>query len=173
MRLGTGPAASHNRGMRTAWILVAALAACASPRGPAEPSATAELEAVLVELYAAFGFDPGEEPDWRTQRAIYLPGASFVPPLRPGLEPCGEDAEAFLASFREFVLSGPYRASGLHERIVELRLEREGRLAHAFVTFEGFAPSAPREALTRGVDGIQLVHDGARWRLASFATEYE
>ena len=55
-----------------------ALGACrAVPEGP-PAEAEAEVRALITELYTAFGFDGGGEPDWEAQRARYLEGAVFA-----------------------------------------------------------------------------------------------
>lgn len=133
------------------------------------------LRATIDALYAAFCFDPGAEPDWATQRRIYLAGAVFIPPLRADRTPetVGvQDSKRFLADFAEYVASEPYRASGFHERIIGLDVGVFGGVAHAFVAFEGFVPG-DGATVTRGLDSLQLVHDGERWRLVSFTTQYE
>jgi len=164
-----------------ALIALGALGSCrAAPAGPRDavpdaPDAVAEVRATLDELYAAFCFDAGAEPDWETLRRIFLDGAAFVPPLGAdgaGPEPAAAGAESFLADFRSYALAEPHRSTGFHERIVGARVDAFGGVAHAFVAFEGFVPGDGR-AVTRGLDSIQLVHDGARWRLVSFATRYE
>ena len=145
------------------------LGACRSSEvGPSAPPA---LVATIHELYDAFSFDAGAEPDWATQRRIYLEGAVFVPPIRPGRAPVGEDTEAFLESFAELP-RGEFGETGFHERIIGLRVDSFGGIAQAWVAFEGFRPG-DGETLTRGLDGLQFVHDGEAWRLVSFTTQYE
>lgn len=127
---------------------------------------------MLDELYTAFCFDAGGEPDWDTQRRLYLAGAAFVAPLRPGRVPHGVSTQEFLDEFRSFAAAEPLAASGLHERILDTHVTAVGNLAHAFVLFEGFAPGSS-EVQSRGLDSLQLVHDGTAWRVVSFTTEYE
>ncbi len=151
------------------------LAGCRTAAPVASGGPEAEVTAIhqqLERLYAAFSFDAGEQPDWETQRGVYLPGAVFVPPMRDGSAPRIDDTQRFLADFERFATSAPYADTGFHERIVGLRIDVFGRVAHAFVAFEGFAPADGRTQ-TRGLDSIQLVHDGEAWRLASFATQFE
>lgn len=158
--------------MRPLLFLALLLGACrAVPKGP-PAEAEAEVRAVIAELYTAFGFDGGGEPDWEAQRARYLEGAVFVAPAREGAPAVAEDTEAFLAGFASYVRGGPYTESGLHERLLGVRVELFGGIAHAWVAFEGHAPGE-EEALTRGVDSLQLVRDAGVWRLASFTTQYE
>jgi len=146
--------------------------ASARPPAVAEDAEVARIRAMLDELYRAFCFDAGGEPDWDAMRARFAGGAAFYAPARPGGTPRGVDAERFFADFAAYVASEPVRSTGLHERILHARVDAFGGVAHAFVAFEGFAPGAD-EASTRGLDAIALVRDGERWLVASFATQYE
>jgi hypothetical protein len=155
-----------------AWLGVLLVTGCAGPQpsAPADPE-RARLEATLADLYAAFDFDPQGQPDWERLRELCHPQALFVPPLRSGGEPRPIGLEAWLAEFRDWVEHSPETGTGFHERIVRLRLEHFGAVAHAFVTFEGFVPGDGR-AVTVGVDSLQLVRDGEQWRVVSFSTQY-
>lgn len=131
-----------------------------------------ERAAAMVErLYRAFCFDAEGEADWATMRSLFAPGASFVDPFQVGREPKAVDAERFLATFAAWCKADDVRSTGLHERILRLRLEACGGIAHAWVGFEGFQPADGR-VRTRGVDSLQLVLDRGEWKLASFATQY-
>ncbi|MEM7309183.1 MAG: hypothetical protein AAF682_21035 [Planctomycetota bacterium] len=153
-------------------LVLAPLGGCrATGPGPV-PVAAAAAEDALVELYRAFCFDAGREPDWDAMRALFAEGAAFVAPIAPGATPRAVDATRFLADFRAYVRRPPYSETGLHERITHVRLDVYGAIAHAYVTFEGFVPGEAA-ARTRGVDSIQLVRAGERWLLASFTTQYE
>lgn len=152
-------------------LVLCACQATGAARGSSDP-ARAEIIELLDELYAAFCFDAEAEPDWETQRRLYMEGATFVPPADPERAAVGESTERFLAGFREYATSGEFREHGFHERILDVHVDLFGRIAHAFVAFEGFFPG-DGATVTRGVDGIQLVKDGQHWRLVSFTTQYE
>ncbi len=160
-------------------ILVMALAP--SCRGPDRETAGSAaipaddrraIRATLDGLYAAFGFDAGGEADWEGIRALCAEGAAFLAPASEGRPPRATGLDGFLADFRAWVASPSVAATGLHERITGVRLDGFGRIAHAFVAFEGYAPGDGR-TLTRGLDSLQLVRDGGRWLLVSFTTQYE
>ena len=133
---------------------------------------TIDAGSLFIDIDRLVPEDLAEVEDWEAQRAIYLDGASFVSPARVGLRPEGVDEASFLSDFREFVLEGPYAQTGFHERIVGLRVDTFGGIAHAFVAFEGFRPGEG-ETVSRGLDSIQFVRDGGAWRLVSFTTQYE
>ncbi len=165
------------RNVVAALVLPLALA-CQGPAGNATGTAEARaddgraLRATLDELYAAFCFDAGSEADWNAIRELCAEGAAFLAPVAPGRPPRATGVDGFLADFRAYVASPSVAATGLHERITGVRLDGFGRIAHAFVAFEGFAPGDGR-TLTRGLDSLQLVRDGERWRVVSFTTQYE
>lgn len=168
-----------SRRHRIAGVLLLALApACRGPARDASVAATLPaddrraIRATLDELYAAFAFDPGGEANWNAIRALCAEGAAFLAPGAEGRPPRATILDEFLADFRAWVASPAVAATGMHERITGVRLDGFGRIAHAFVAFEGCAPGDGR-TLTRGLDSLQLVRDGGRWRLVSFTTQYE
>lgn len=148
----------------------------AKPAAPAAGQSTsreqAELEILIGRLYRAFGFDAGGEPDWSVQRELFHPDCRFLGPVSPGREPRSEDLEQFLEGFAQFA-RGPQRGStGLHERILDVQLWSYEGIAQARVLFEGHLPGE-LNAVTRGVDALQLVRTPSGWRIVGFAAQYE
>lgn len=163
--------------MRLFWpVALALLVFAGTPAlgvAAADPAA-GEIRAVLDRLYLSFSFDAGGQPDWPAMQALFLPGAAFVDPIKVGVPPRGKPAAEFLEGFQSWVATDPKLKAGFRERIVAARIEHFGRIAHAFVTFEGYVPGpAAAKAETRGVDSIQLVLEGSAWKVASFTTQYE
>lgn len=167
--------------------LIAAVAACSfssrvaaqTPKASAHSSApvgdtqvTRAIRRTLDSLYEAFSFTAGGTPDWAAMRVLFLPGAAFVDPVKPDSPPGAIGADMFLKNFRQWVERTPKGKAGFRERIVAARIDHFGRVAHAYVAFEGYAPGKTT-AEERGVDSIQLVLDGAQWKVASFTTQYE
>jgi hypothetical protein len=152
-------------------ILLPLLAACqALQPGPAPlPD---ELKQSVEHLYEAFDFDAGGEADWESLERLFLEEASIVNPFSAGTPAQASSRAAFLRDFQAYVRSESVRATGLHERILAVRGEFRGNIAHTWVEFEGFLP-ATGERKTRGVDSIQWVLDSQRWRVASFTTHYQ
>ena len=138
----------------------------------ADARTTRAIRRTLDTLYATFSFDAGGAPNWTTMRALFLPGAAFVDPIKPSARPHAIDAERFIANFRQWVEETPKGKGGFKERIVAARIDHFGHVAHAYVTFEGFLPGVAT-AEERGLDSIQLVLDGATWKIASLTTQYE
>jgi hypothetical protein len=115
-------------------------------------AAQRDIRRTLDALYAAFSFNAGAEPDWSTQRALFLPGAAFVDPVAAGIAPRAIGVEEFLANFHRWVTT-------------------DSTLREGFVPKPGMATPPARP---RGVDSVQLVcDDHGMWRVASFTTQYE
>lgn len=162
--------------VRSLWMSCVAsllmLSACrTSPVEARDSGDRLAIERTLDELYRAFCFDPHGEADWEAMAALFIDGAAFVAPFVEGQTPHAVGADVFLADFKRYVASDAVRDSGLHERILHVRLDVFGQVAHAFVAFEGFAPG-DGETRSRGLDSIQLLRDRGRWRVASFTTQY-
>jgi len=134
------------------------------------------LESAVVDLYAAFNFDPGTLPDWARMRALFAEGAVFAYPIAPGDSVELLDADGFLAAFEGWAASPAMQADGFHERILHVETRRVGRVAQTSVLFEGFVPDPDAvgeiAAASRGIDQIQWALDAGTWRLVAFTSQY-
>jgi hypothetical protein len=52
---------------------------------------------------------------------------------------------------------------GFHEREISRRVDRYGTMAHVFSTYAAFRKKDDKEPFMRGINSIQLMHDGKRW----------
>lgn len=129
------------------------------------------LTQLVDDLYVAFSFDANREADWDALRGAFADGATFFSPIAPGGTPAGVDAETFIGDFRSFITKSPLGKTGYHERVIHIRIDQLGTIAHAWVTFEAFVPG--EEPDRRGVDSIEFMLDGTEWKLVSFTTQYE
>ena len=131
-----------------------------------------EIAKSIHALYDAFCFDPGAQPDWQAMQGLFAGGATFASPITKGAPARLADADGFLADFHAWVDSPDAQVKGFHERITKIDLLRIGRIAHAWVWFDGFEPGHDA-ILSRGVDSTQWVLDAGVWKLASFTTQYQ
>lgn len=150
-------------------LLALVLGACQAPVRSSQ--AATDVLQFIDTLYATFEFEAQREPDWDAMGAQFLEGAAFVSPASPRQTPTAADSATFLADFKSWVRTGEYHSTGLYERVLAVRVELFGGIAHAWVAFEGFLPGTG-EVKTRGLDSIQLVKDKQHWKLASFSTQY-
>lgn len=152
-------------------LVTIALAGCRAPL-PEVARLPADLRASVDDLYRAFCFDAGGGADWSSIDAHFLDGAAIVNPYPLEGTAKAVSKAQFLDEFRAYVASPAVRETGLHERILDVRGERTGNIAHTWVQFEGFIP-ATGAVRSRGLDSIEWVRDDKRWRVAAFTTQYE
>jgi hypothetical protein len=118
------------------------------------------LESTLDGLYDTIS-GPAGSRDWDRLRKLFLPGARLIPAIH---RPDGT-TEARVLSVDEFINASEPRLKemGFYEREIHRRVERFGSVAHVFSTYESrHAPSDVRP-FARGINSIQLFHDGKRW----------
>lgn len=130
----------------------------------APPAATESIEGIITTLYALISGPPGQARDWDAFRALFIPAARLIPTNRAvhgdqgGHPPEVMDVEAFIRTTAPLV-----EATGFEERQIAMRVERFGCVAQAWSTYESRrAPSDPAP-FSRGINSIQLYHDGSRW----------
>jgi len=117
-------------------------------------------ERVVDVLYAVISGPAGEAPRWDRFRALFAPGARLMPTNR---EVDGErvmrvhDVEDYVRSYGAHL-----EGISFHERQIAHRVERFGRIAHVWSTYGSYT-SPEAEAFARGINSIQLHHDGRRW----------
>jgi hypothetical protein len=121
------------------------------------------IEGIITAMYALISGPPGEPRDWDRLRTLYLPGARLIPTNRAihegrgGHPPDVMDVETFIRTTAPIL-----ETMGFEERQIAMRVERFGCTAHAWSTYESrHAPD--EEPFARGINSIQLYHDGERW----------
>lgn len=126
-----------------------------------DPADMAEIDTTIAALYRSISFRRGERPDWDGLRSRFVPGARLVRMKPDGPEIM--DVESFIAGFQSHIDSGAIR--GFTEREIGRRLEVFGRIAHAFSAYEGWHTGDAPAGRGRGINSIQLLRAGARWRV--------
>ena len=127
------------------------------------------IDAIIKALYDVIS-GPAGDRDWERERFLLAPGARLMPTRpRPGGDHGLEvfDTEGYIASRTPY-----FAANDFYEIEIARREERFGNIAHAWSTYEGRrAPDG--EILFRGINSIQLFHDGDRWWVLSVLWDNE
>ena len=130
----------------------------------------ASIDGIVRALYEVISGLAGAPRDWERERKLFLPGARLVP-TRPG--PGGGavadvfDVEGYIAS-----RSPMFEKDSFFETEVGRRTFVFGHIAHVLSSYE--LSRAPGEKpFVRGVNSIQLFHDGDRWWVLSIAWDNE
>ncbi len=137
-----------------------------------DPADVESIDAIITATYETISGPAGEERDWDRERSLYYPGARLIPTAKPGaigdLAPQMLDVEGFVARVE------PYFAKhGFYEKEIARRIERLGQIAHVWSTYESRHNADDPEPFARGINSIQLFHDGNRWWILSIYWQQE
>ena len=129
-----------------------------------------QLASLIDEFYAIIS-GPAGPRDWSRERAILHPQARL---MRTGVDEAGRPWIRVM-SLDEYVAdTAPFfAADDFHEIEVARRVDRFGNWAHVRSVYEARRSPGDPALLKRGVNSIQLFHDGERWRVVSVLWDNE
>lgn len=142
---------------------------------PETPAANADdvrsVDAILTALYEVISGPAGEARDWDRFRSLFREGARLVPAQTA---PDGTVRIRVLSPEDYIQLAGPnLEASGFFEREIGRTEERFGNIVHAFSAYDSRRSADDPEPFARGINSIQLVHDGERWWVVTILWDAE
>ena len=132
------------------------------------------IDAIINAAYDGISGPAGKKRDWDRQRSLFLPGARLIPTAMEagenaaGLAPQFLDVEAFIARVEPY-----FQENGFYEKEIARRTEQVGQIAHAWSTYESRHRKDDPEPFMRGINSIQLFHDGARWWIVNIYWQHE
>lgn len=155
-----------------ATALVLGLGAPAAAQTPAQPPASTALpadvaspEAIVTALYDVISGDVGVARDWERFRSLFHPTARLMP---SGVNREGVGVVRSVTPDEYIVRSEPLLVGeGFHEREIARKSERFGSVVHVWSTYESLHSLSDPAPFARGINSIQLFHDGARWWVLS------
>lgn len=157
---------------RTAPAQAAAQGAARADSVPAAaPADVASPDAILRALYDVISGPAGAKRDWNRFRSLMLPGARLIP---TGIR-VGDRAVARVLTPEDYIrTAGPrLEEGGFFEREIGRREERFGNVLHAFSAYESKRTMDDPKPFARGINSIQLFHDGTRWWVATIMWDSE
>ncbi len=131
---------------------------------PPRPGDVASIDGMMKAFYDVISGPAGAPREWGRDRTLYIPGVRFV---AIGVEKDGR-VRPRVMSHQEFVeATDPgFVKEGFYEREVHRTTWRFGSIAHVLSTYESRrAPDGP--VTGRGVNSVELHHDGQRWWISS------
>jgi hypothetical protein len=123
------------------------------------------IDGIIAAMYESISGPKGTPGDWERDRSLHHPKALLVPVRQA---PGGPAAGVF--DFDEFVASreGFLASTDFYEVEIARQEFRFGDIAHVLSAYEArTAPAPAGKVLRRGVNSIQLMHDGSRWWILS------
>lgn len=130
---------------------------------PADPADVESIDAIVAALYEAISGPAGEERDADRIRSLFWPGSVLLP-IVPDGTPRELGLERWIRGVAEYT-----RENAFYEREVARTENRYGHIAQVFSTYESRHDPEDPEPFTRGINAIQLVHDGSRWWITQIA----
>ena len=127
------------------------------------------IDGLLNALYESITFSPGEEPDLQRFQSLFIPNAPFIRIMLEG--PNIMDLESFVSSFKERVKSNVLKS--FYEAEIARKTQSFGSIAQVFSTYKKGMNTDDPGSLGRGINSIQLFHDGKRWWASSITWEDE
>ena len=125
----------------------------------------ATIDGIITAMYESISGRKGEPRQWDRDRTLHHPKALLIPAKQAAGGPA-----AGVFDFDEFVASrAPYLdATDFYEVEIGRQEFRFGVIAHVLSSYEArTAPAPAGQVLRRGVNSIQLMHDGERWWILS------
>ena len=151
------------------------LLAAPLPAQDATPVARAEdvasIDAIVAALYDVISGPAGQKRNWDRFYSLFVPGARLIP---TGRTPQGEVRHRVMTPQDYAATSGPVlEQRGFFEREIGRTTERFGNVAHVFSAYDSRNAQADPQPFARGINSIQLLHDGTRWWVVSIFWDSE
>ncbi len=127
----------------------------------ADPADVGSLDAIVRALYDVISGPAGQPRNWDRFRSLFHSGARLIP---TGKRATDERTGARVLTVEDYIHSvGPYfEKNSFFETGIADRRERFGNIAHVFSTYES-RHAKDEKPFARGINSIQLFHDGTRW----------
>ena len=131
----------------------------------------ASIDAIVTALYAAVSGTAGKKADWNRLRGLFTETAK----LRPVIWKGAKDVTLRTITIEEYIRFATqfFTKRSFHEKEIGRRVERFGHIAHVFSTYESYHELHDPVPFTRGINSIQLYHDGSRWWIVSVLWDEE
>lgn len=117
------------------------------------------VDGIIAALYDVISGDPGQARDWDRFRNLFKPETRLIPTRK------NENGELILRAMtpEEYVqLFSTRITTGFFERELHRTSESYGTVTHAFSTYET-KEKKDGPVTNRGINSIQLFHDGKRY----------
>jgi hypothetical protein len=132
------------------------------------------IDAIIIAAYAGISGPAGKKRDWERQRALFFPGARLIPTAMGAGVNDGRLGPQFLDHDDYVARVEPYfEQNGFYEKEIARRTEQVGQIAHVWSTYESRHSEDDPVPFMRGINSIQLFHDGTRWWIVNIFWQHE
>jgi hypothetical protein len=131
----------------------------------------ASVDSIIAALYDVISGPAGAPRNWNRMRALFAPDA------RLSVISAGRDGAYTLRALTvEDYISrnmSAFNTAGFYEREIARSSDSFGQLVHVFSTYELLRSPNDTRPYLRGINSIQLAHDGRRWWIANLVWRAE
>ena len=119
------------------------------------------LDSTIETLYGVISGEKGQERNWELMQYLFHPDAKLIA--------SGKNKEGvFKARYHttEEYISGSGKwlvENGFFEKEISRSVNTFGNISQVFSTYECFHSESETTPFMRGINSIQLLHDGSRW----------
>jgi len=119
------------------------------------------IDTTIKTLYSVISGEKGEARDWELFTYLFHKDAKLIP---SSTNQQGRTDVRFMTPQGYINTSGKWLVeNGFFEKEIGRKTEQFGNIAHVFSTYESFHSEKETKPFMRGINSIQLLHDGTRW----------
>lgn len=129
------------------------------------------IDGIIEALYASISGEKGEPREWDRFRNLFMPEARLIP---TGKNQQGEmnysvsGPEEFIENTNDYFVE-----NGFYEYEINRSVQDYGHVVHIFSTYASKYSKADKEPFNKGINSIQLYHDGNRWWVVTIYWAHE
>lgn len=128
----------------------------------ADPEDVASVDAIIAALYDVISGPAGAARDWDRFRSLHVPEARLIP--TGASQETGEVGYQVWSVDEYIARAGPsLKQRGFFESEIGRVTEEFKSITHVFSTYQSRWTPEDSEPFQRGINSIQLFHDGDRW----------
>lgn len=123
-----------------------------------------DLDKAVKQLYAVISGPAGQARDWQAFRDMFLPEARFVIVVK---RQDGSSAVVVSSPDDYAKRSGPMlEKDGFFEKETWRSTRIYGNMAHVWTTYEGRRKEDDAKPFLKGINSVQFVKSGDKWKIA-------
>jgi hypothetical protein len=137
----------------------------------AKEADAASVDSIVAALYDVISGPAGAPRNWNRMRALFAPDAKLMT-IAPGRDGTFGLRTMTVEDYISRNMSA-FITAGFYEREISRTTEAFGQLVHVFSTYELLRSPNDTKPFMRGINSIQLLHDGKRWWIANLVWRAE
>jgi hypothetical protein len=172
LRLGIAAALTAGAGISMAAQPVPQVHTAPAQPAVAKEADGASVDSTIAALYDVISGPAGAPRNWNRMRALFAPDAKLMV-ITPNREGGGFALRTMTVEDYISRNMSAFNTSGFYEKEIARTTDAFGQLVHVFSTYELLRSPNDTKPFMRGINSIQLAHDGKRWWIANLVWRAE